>query len=404
MTDTSELIRIYDCKGIAMDVPACPPAETDWTMVSSDGSTRGDHQPLLTEIEGVLHQRVARWKVLALHAKLILQVELEDESTVVARKLMDKEHLLRFQIIKDECDVRNLQDMLHSEARVLRWLEKSTTLPIPRVMHPLDNIEGADFILQAMLPGETLLNSWSKLSVYAKDRVVEQFARASIQLFRLEVPQKIGSILASDDNSQPHDMKPPYHVSFSAPHTFDDIMEYVDYLIDARKSAMTTLGGDNGHLDELHGHIRAIYADVKSENPDMSALLRCAFVHADLVNPQNVLVTPEGDISGIIDWEFHLIHPAILAVEYPAWLLYDGIFDPRSAKVDLTIWLDSPEESARLRVLYKENVKGLDVGYYNALVQGEKLRACMSWLFTNAESDHDIGCARLKRWMDCVFK
>lgn len=189
MTDTSELIRIYDCKGIAMDVPACPPAETDWTMVSSDGSTRGDHQPLLTEIEGVLHQRVARWKVLALHAKLvsdsglvlsvmkrldlrdiwqILQVELEDESTVVARKLMDKEHLLRFQIIKDECDVRNLQDMLHSEARVLRWLEKSTTLPIPRVMHPLDNIEGADFILQAMLPGETLLNSWSKLSVYAK--------------------------------------------------------------------------------------------------------------------------------------------------------------------------------------------------------------------------------------------
>lgn len=183
---------------------------------------------------------------------------------------------------------------------------------------------------------------------------MEQFARASIQLFRLEVPQKIGSILASHDNSQPHDMKPPYHVSFSAPHTFDDIMEYVDYLIDARKSAMTTLGGDNGHLDELHGHIRAIYADVKSENPDMSALLRCAFVHADLVNPQNVLVTPEGDISGIIDWEFHLIHPAILAVEYPAWLLYDGIFDPRSAKVDLTIWLDSPEESARLRVLYKE--------------------------------------------------
>jgi hypothetical protein len=74
------------------------------------------------------------------------------------------------------------------------------------------------------------------------------------------------------------------------------------------------------------------------------------FVHADLVNPQNVLVTAEGDITGIIDY---LIHPAIFAVEYPAWLLYDGDVDPRSAN-KMTVWLDSPDESARLRELYKK--------------------------------------------------
>jgi hypothetical protein len=98
----------------------------------------------------------------------IIQVELEDGSTLVARKIMDKPYLQRLRLITNESDFQSLLHMLLSEARLLRWLGKAMMFPIPRILYPLDNSQEGDFMLQTMLSGETILNGRSKLSAPAK--------------------------------------------------------------------------------------------------------------------------------------------------------------------------------------------------------------------------------------------
>jgi hypothetical protein len=60
-----------------MDVSACPMVEIDWTVAPSDGTFhRGDHEALLRKMEEILQRRAARWRVLALNAKLVRNSEL----------------------------------------------------------------------------------------------------------------------------------------------------------------------------------------------------------------------------------------------------------------------------------------------------------------------------------------
>jgi len=66
----------------------------------------------------------------------------------------------------------------------------------------------------------------------------------------------------------------------------------------------------------------------------------------------NILVDKSGSITGVVDWEYHVLHPAVLAASYPPWLSYEGCNDPRFVDPKQTFWLDSPEESKRLRDLY----------------------------------------------------
>ena len=65
----------------------------------------------------------------------------------------------------------------------------------------------------------------------------------------------------------------------------------------------------------------------------------------------NILVDKNGSITGVVDWEYQALHPAVLAASYPPWLSYDGCNGPRLANKQ-TFWLENPKESKRLRDLY----------------------------------------------------
>jgi hypothetical protein len=67
----------------------------------------------------------------------------------------------------------------------------------------------------------------------------------------------------------------------------------------------------------------------------------------------NLMVDSNGRITGVLDWWMHSASPAILAADYPPWLRYDGINDPRFAAPG-KLWLETPEESTRLRAIYQE--------------------------------------------------
>ena len=85
-----------------------------------------------------------------------------------------------------------------------------------------------------------------------------------------------------------------------------------------------------------------------------AAFLRGVPSHEDL-SGQNVFINREGLITGIIDWEFHMIKPAVLAAAYPSWIRYDGTADPRF--VDRkgqfpSFWMASPVDAEKLRQEY----------------------------------------------------
>ena len=141
-------------------------------------------------------------------------------------------------------------------------------------------------------------------------------------------------------------------VHFRATRVFEDIRQYLDFLFEMKKNSPLIGVDDGGHIDELKRHTECVLTDLLS-NPSAPTLLRCVLVHRDL-NDTNILVDKNGSITGVVDWEYQVLHPGILAASYPPWLSYDGCDDPRFVDPKQTFWLDSPKESKRLRDLYSK--------------------------------------------------
>ena len=182
---------------------------------------------------------------------------------------------------------------------------------------------------------------------------MSSYADLVLDLFSLEVPQKIGSLAPGLSLSNPSVMPKlaPQH-SVSATKVFCDIKEFFDFLF-AVKRRSKFIGEDSASreramtvLNTLEAHIRSLLLTIAAP------LLRCTFVHDDL-NYANILIDESGRITGVVDWEFHSLQPAILAADYPLWLDYKGCEDPRFAP-DGTCWLESREESDRLCAIFEE--------------------------------------------------
>ncbi|KAJ2964540.1 hypothetical protein NUW54_g14232 [Trametes sanguinea] len=113
----------------------------------------------------------------------------------------------------------------------------------------------------------------------------------------------------------------------------------------------------------------------------------------------NVLMDGEGNVTGVIDWEYQAVLPAVLAVEYPRCIRYDGEWDPRFPHKAGTMeswWLASAEDSVRLREVYAEAIKTKDRECWDALVHGERLRQIVEWLTSGK------GYQAMEAWLDLV--
>ena len=180
---------------------------------------------------------------------------------------------------------------------------------------------------------------------------MSSYAEIVLKLFNLSVPQRIGSVSTSD-NGATISVCPKIGVtaSKSAARVFGHLEELFAFLI-ASKSASLSTGDDRAQcedvLSELKQKVSALVTRITSP-----VLLRCVIVHEDL-HAWNILAKEDGSISGVIDWELHCIKPTILGAQYPDWLLYDGMYDVRFASPN-NWWLESPDESARLRYLFEE--------------------------------------------------
>jgi hypothetical protein len=169
-------------------------------------------------------------------------------------------------------------------------------------------------------------------------------------LFGLDAPQCIGTFVP-DVLSGSVDVTLMISVHFRAIRVFEDIQQYLDFLFEMKKNS-PLIGVDNGgHIDELKRHTECVLIDLLS-NLNAPTLLRCVLVH-------RYLVDKNGSITGVVDWEYRVLHPAVFAASYPPWLSYDSCSDPRFVNPKQTFWLDSPKESKRLRDLYLKVSRGI---------------------------------------------
>lgn len=207
-----------------------------------------------------------------------------------------------------------------------------------------------------------------------------------------------------------------------APKEFENITDYFKWLF-SRKRASSTIGvaaEDRETADQvLHDLEELVLRHLSNFDEE---LLRSVPSHDDF-GPHNVFIDNNGIITGVIDWEFHSVKPAVLAANYPYWIRYDGCCDPRfidRAGHFSHFWVEGPKEAEVLRRKYESVgfischerttmmnwLLQIDIvknnKYYSlALQNGAVCRGVEEWL---TRSIPDPGYKRLGAWLRDVLE
>ena len=169
-------------------------------------------------------------------------------------------------------------------------------------------------------------------------------------MFRLEVPQdRIGTLCPAGDAPE---VIPRIAVRerYCADKVYATLEEFVGALAEQKRQTTPLFSTTHAIIDRLVATLPEVCASLA-----VNASRRLVLVHDDL-NETNILVDAHGEVTGIIDWEFHSLLPAVLAAQYPRWIRYDGAYNPQIPSDGKTekYWLASPEDSARLRGAFAE--------------------------------------------------
>ncbi|KAJ3851327.1 hypothetical protein EV368DRAFT_43371 [Lentinula lateritia] len=239
---------------------------------------------------------------------------------------------------------------------------------------------------------------------YIRDKIrnLRSFARFAITMFQAQCPQQIGSIMRFSSNSPRNSRSTKveigpavaYRKTETPSQCFSSAQEYIRWLIACKQNRASSVA----NVGIILRRAEAIFVEEdKHQDADQ---LRCIPCHGDAVS-HNILIDDSGEITGVIDWEFHMILPAYLAVDYPSWITYDGLQDPKffpNTGQFSPFWPTSRQEAASLRQLYDNIVKKLDHQYYLSLKKGEIARLIMQWLITDKDREGE----KLESWLDSL--
>jgi hypothetical protein len=187
---------------------------------------------------------------------------------------------------------------------------------------------------------------------------MRSYARIALQMYGLKCPQVIGSLARFvADSDEPVHVGPCIYGNhgLDSSSTFSNIRSYFDWLISVKKDALETsswTADDKTLGEQFWKKLEALITREMAALP--SSMLRIVPVHQDFV-AHNVVIHPDGEISGLYDWEFHGLLPVVLAADYPSWIKYSGHHRPCFADVGgnfSTFWNASPETAHRLRNEY----------------------------------------------------
>jgi hypothetical protein len=265
---------------------------------------------------------------------------------------------------------------LSREAEVLRWIAGKTTIPVPQVLQDAHDAQ-IPFLATTMCEGASLAWSFGMLSHEAQVSIIlaislcflnispqienlVSHADIMLQLFRLDCPQVIGSVEKFVPASAQQEERLSVGTCIGtegvdSPSTFSHIRDYFAWLIAVQKEALhpsSWTAEDQERGEQFWTRLEALVSKEISRIPQ--DLLRIVPVHEDFV-AHNVVINSIGRITGVFDWEFHSLLPAVLAAGYPSWITYSGTNDPQFTSTGgnfSSFWFSSPEGAQHLRDEY----------------------------------------------------
>jgi aminoglycoside phosphotransferase (APT) family kinase protein len=224
-------------------------------------------------------------------------------------------------------------DALTSEAMTMRLIRQHTSIPVPEVYGfsaTHDNPLKCPHIFLSFIPGISLQDLWFSRDVSEtnrhlyRTRILEQIAAAMTQLgqfsFRLGgrilfkdgLPTGIGPCRESYDDE-----------GFEAG-PFKNSREFYTCVMDRYPS--DSLDRDPRTLAVLIGQEKLLRLFIDCITQLVAEDDTFVLTHPDF-GLQNFIVSPEGDLVGVIDWEDVTVWPKSLGnMRYPSWLTRD--WDP----------------------------------------------------------------------------
>lgn len=215
-----------------------------------------------------------------------------------------------------------------NEVAVLRWLAARTAIPVPAVVRfdaTPDNALGREFTLLERVPGRSVDKMYDALSEDAKGRLVAQLVDVLVELHTHEW-QHVGGLQLDEATGE----VVPGPVLEDTFWMVPDIERYW-----GAEESVTTLnptGPYKSHAELVQAFLQVyVYAIARHDSlawlrqdlqPRLEALAahhlpatqlaatRLLLAHKDL-HFANVMATPDGTLTGILDWEFAGVVPAL---------------------------------------------------------------------------------------------
>lgn len=393
--------RYWDARGVCEEASTYPDDFGQWKVgdPSSDKEISA-RESVETMMGGGVS--VVSTKLLAEHLNTTIEVTLSDGRIFVHRWANPP---------LEEASLEWMKRKFAAEVGVLRLLEKFEGTVSPRVLAVSPDPEKLSFAMEK-LPGVISMNCYGSLTADAKTVAVTSYASAALALFKIPVPTverapvlKIGTL--TPDAHGGYHMSPLISLLESHTTIYRTVEEYIDGLIDATFKKLIQINTSESTQDKppiSRAHLerlgRLLRTELSSLPKNLEYMWRPVLRHDD-AREANVLLDPEsGRVTGIIDWEFHSVQPAVLAVHYPPFLNFDGPDDPRFAPPG-TYWMADFDELRQSRKLYEQIIEKTDPDMYECLVRGRNLRAGIQWL--SILGAFPFGCGGMVQWMDLMF-
>lgn len=274
---------------------------------------------------------------------------------------------------------------LRSQALILRWLKRTTKLPVPDVLgfgEDLSNSLGAPYVIMSVAEGRPLVEVWNEDSnkyplEELRQRILKSLANALAKLRFLQFPEGGTLQLCADDKESDRMPRVGTSVDMSE-REYEGDVEEDDWVSKPYKSSEERLRmalvrwwekrqstPTYATPIELWRGIHILYAMVLDYFPFKYAVSELGEERFSLRPPdfdwQNIFADDEGNITGLIDWDRLDTVPAYMGwFSVPIWLEADWLSQfewPGPIGAPLTGKMSPPEELERYREDYARYIK-----------------------------------------------
>ncbi|KAI1799757.1 kinase-like protein [Daldinia bambusicola] len=246
-------------------------------------------------------------------------------------------------------------DALESQVATMRFVAQNTSIPVPEVYDfdtSDDNVIGTPYVCMSFVPGTPVSQIWIRdcdvvLREQLRLNILKSVAGLMAQLSQFTF-DKIGAISDVDPSS----------ASLSACYNWQDGPDGIPYTV------------ASGPFDTTAAYLEANYAHWqdgswgRAERKIMEAITPFSAIYDESshfvlchpkLDPQNVMVDSQGNVTGLLDWDMAMTMPQCLGyAAYPSWITRD--WDPLMYAWPMEETEDSPESLGCYRIYYNNQM------------------------------------------------